>query len=288
MAAARRGTRAVRNTPDDARMPLVGPPDPLRLLRIAQTASGAIAHRLRADHTTLNHRSLRSYSGTTVHAYLHAAVAPSRRIRPIGGDVMADLAASMAASLDLPPTPTTAGADGQRFEVKDDGSPTRTLFITSSGVLEMLWALQQSPTEDAAWSVSALDACAALARFVTLVQGASYGSMIRSSRWRKLVDPRVDWCIGVTPTAKTENGPRGWRDILLVGEQPDRATDHAYGFMPPAGYGAQRLHNVQRSLSSEVILQTLLTEWLQVNGYLRTGAAVERTIAAALRAPQAP
>jgi hypothetical protein len=276
----------VRCSHNDASMPL-GPVDPLRLLssmlQMSQSASRSVMRKLRADHTTLHERSLRSYSGVMAHAYLHAAIAPSRRIRPLNGDAMADVAALLSQSLGLPSTPAMAGPHSQRFETTDDAdSPTRTLFVTSSGVLEMLWALKQTPTDDASWSISALDACAALARFTTLVQGAVYRNILGRSHWSRYLHSRVDWSLGVMPSAMRENGPRGWRDIIVVGPQPGRATNHVYGFLPAAGYGATRLHNVKCSLDTREVLRTLLAEWLQANGYLRTSPAIDRTIDAAL------
>lgn len=264
-------------------MPILSPIDPLRLPQMLRSAASAITRAVRADHITLNQRSLRSYSGVSTHAYLHAAVAPSRRIRPLGADAFADAAASFAESLGLPHVPTMAGTGSQRFETPgDDGAPTRELFLTRSGVVELLWALEQRQTDDASWSVSALDACAALARFTELIRGEGYGRMLGQSRWSQRWHSRVDWSLGVLPSTMRENGPRGWRDIVVEGPQPDRATNQAFGFMPPHGYGAQRLWNVKRSLDAHEVLQTLLCEWLQANGYLHTGSAVQRTIDAAL------
>ncbi len=70
----------------------------------------------------------------------------------------------------------------------------------------------------------------------------------------------------------------------MAGPQPDRASGHDYGFMPPSGYGASTLRGVARSLESRFILNVLLDEWLQANGYLRTQAAVDSTVDAAFEA----
>lgn len=273
----------VRETSDHALMPIFGPVDPLHLAHAFRGAGQSVTRRLRADHLTLNDRSLRSYGGVMAHAYLHAAVAPSRRIRPLDGDAMAEAAASCARFLGLPSMPAMSGAHSQRFETSDsEGASTRSLFVTRSGVLEILWALKQTPTDDASWSVSAVDACGALARFSALVQSDIYGDMLGSSRRARVLHSRVDWSLGVAPTTMSNNGSRGWRDIIVDGPQPDRATNHPYGFIPPGGYGARRLHDVKRTLATREILQTLLAEWLQANGYLRSGSAIERTVEAAL------
>lgn len=158
----------VRETSDHAPMPIFGPVNPLRLAHAFRGAGQSVTRRLRADHLTLNNRSLRSYGGVM------------------------------------------AGAHSQRFETSDsEGASTRSLFVTRSGVLEILWALNQTPTDDASWSVSAVDACGALARFSALVQSDIYGDMLGSSRRARVLHSRVDWSLGVTPTTMSNNGPRG-------------------------------------------------------------------------------
>ncbi len=219
------------------------------------------------------------------HAFLHAAVAPSRRIRLDSSDHLVERAAVLAAALDLPTVPYLAGVDSQRFAEDDDtGAHARSLLVTRSGVLEMLWALQQTPTEDDAWAVHAVDACAQLARFARIVGSDDYGCLLGHSRWSHLRHSRVDWALGVTPTTASNTGQRGWRDIVVVGPQPDRASGHAFGFIPPSGYGAGKLWGVKRSLAPEQIVRLMLDEWLRANGYLRVSNAVERTVEAAIAA----
>lgn len=121
------------------------------------------------------------------------------------------------------------------------GGPDPLPLMTRSGVLEMLWALQQTPTEDDAWAVHAVDACAQLARFARIAGSDDYGCLLGHSRWSHLRHSRVDWALGVTPTTASNTGQRGWRDIVVVGPQPDRASGHAFGFIPPSGYGAGKL-----------------------------------------------
>ena len=157
-------------------------------------------------------------------------------------------------------------------------------MVTRSGVLELLWALEQLPTADDAWAVRAIDACTQLARFAQVVGGDDYGRLLATSRWRRRVHARVDWMLGVAVTTAGDTGTRGWRDILVVGEQPDRASGHAYGSMSPAGYGTDRLRGVKRSLAPAAIASVMLDDWLRANGYLRTTSAVEATVAAAIAA----
>jgi hypothetical protein len=60
------------------------------------------------------------------HAFLHAAVARSRRILPGTGDELAQRAAALASALGLPTVPHLAGADSHRFAEIDapgDGKP---------------------------------------------------------------------------------------------------------------------------------------------------------------------
>jgi hypothetical protein len=234
------------------------------------------------DHLTLNQRSLRTYGTPMTHAFLHAAVAPSRRIRPGRTEDFVEQAAALAGALGLPTLPSLADADNQRFVVEDhDGSHVRDLLVTRSGLLEMLWALEQLPTDDGVWAVRAVEAGSQLTHFVCLVRGNDYGRLLGSSRWSRTLHSRVDWTLGVTVTTAGDAGQRGWRDIIVVGPQPDRASGHAFGFMPPRGYGVGTLYGVRRTLGPEPIIRVMLHEWLQANGYLRTSEAVERTLSAA-------
>jgi hypothetical protein len=263
---------------------VIGPIDPLRAFRALRSAGSRITQTARPDHMTLNQRSLRSYSALMSHAFLHAAVAPSRGIR--GGDVdqHAGRAIALAAALGLPPTPYLADAEVQRFSEFDaSGGQIRSLVVTRSGLLEMLWALEQLPTEDGSWAVRAVDACTQLARFARLVAGEDYGRILGSTPLSRRLHSRVDWALGVLPTTAGPNGMRGWRDILVVGDQPERASGQVYGFMPPTGYGADSLFGQRRSLKPKVILEVMLDEWLRANGYLYFGPAVERTVDKALR-----
>ncbi|HXW59819.1 MAG TPA: hypothetical protein VEJ23_10125 [Solirubrobacteraceae bacterium] len=266
-------------------MAIFGPLDPLRALSALQSGAARLGRSAYADHTTINERSLRTYSGVMTHAFLHAAVAPSRRIRPRNTDHLVERAAALAAAFGLPTVPYLADADSQTFAQEDDGgSRVRSLLVTRSGVLEMLWALQQMPTDDGAWAVRAVDACAQLARFIRIVGSDDYGYLLGDPRWLGLRHARIDWTLGVTTTTAGNAGQRGWRDIVMVGPQPDRASGHVYGFMPPSGYSAGKLRGVKRSLGSEQILRMMLEEWLRANGYLRTSDAVSRTVEAAMDA----
>ena len=217
------------------------------------------------------------------HAFLHAAVAPSRRIRRGSADEFADRAAALAAALGLSAVPFLADAESHRFaEMDATGSPARSLVVTRSGVLAMLWALEQLPTPNNARAVRAIDACTQLARFARLVSGDDYGQLLATSRWRRRAHSRVDWMLGVAVTTAGSTGTRGWRDILLPGAQPDRASGHVYGSMSPHGYGTDKLRGVKRSLEPTAIVRVMLEEWLHANGYLRTTSAVDATVAAAV------
>ncbi len=163
-----------------------------------------------------------------------------------------------------------------------EGDDARQLVVTSSAMLELLWSLEQLPTADAAWAVRALDASVALGRFAEIVADDTYGRMLGASRASRVLHTRIDWTIGVMPTTAAENGPRGWRDILVVGQQPERATEHVYGFMPPAGYGGDELRNIRRTTNPSVVLEVVLNEWLRANGYLRFDAAVSQTVERAM------
>jgi hypothetical protein len=214
-------------------------------------------------------------------ACLHAAVAPSRRIRP---EEFGERAATLAGALGLPTIPHRAGTDGQRFaRIDASGAPTHSLFVTRSGVLELLWALEAVPTDDGARAVRALDACTQLARFAGLVGGTDYAHVLAASRWRRARHARVDWILGVTTATGSVDGADGWRDIQVVGPQPDRASGQTYGFMEPAGYG-RKLRAIKRSHERADIVRALLTDWLHANGYLRTAGTVEATVNAAIAA----
>lgn len=264
-------------------MALVGPIDPFRAFRALRSAGARVAQATRADHMTLNQLSLRSYSALMTHAFLHAAVAPSRGIQ--GGDVddYAERAAAIAGALGLPPTPQLADPDMMRFSDFDEsGGEECSLVVSRHGLLEMLWALEQLPTDDGAWAVRAVDACAQLARFAALVAGEDYGCILGGSRLSRRLHSRVDWTLGVLPTTAGPDGMRGWRDIIVAGEQPERATGVAFGFMPVRGYGTDALFGVKRSLRPGAIVKVMLDEWLRANGYLRVGSAVDRTVDGAL------
>jgi len=263
---------------------MLGPLDPLRALAAVRAAGARLVRAIRADHMTLNQRSLRSYAGPTSHACLHAAVAPSRRIRPTPTDEFGERAAALAGALGLPTIPHRAGTDSQRFaQIDASGTPTHSLVVTRSGVLELLWALEEVPTDDGAWAVRALDPCTQLARFAGLVGGNDYAHVLAASRWRRARHSRVDWILGVTTTTGGIDGTHGWRDIHVVGPQPDRASGHTHAFMEPAGYGTQ-LRGIKRSHARADIVRVLLTDWLHANGYLRTASAVEATVSAAVAA----
>lgn len=265
-------------------MSALGPLDPFRAFGALRAAVARLARAARADHGTLNERTQRTYGAVMTHAFLHAAVAPSRRIRPGTGDELAERAAALAGALGLPTIPYLAGADSHRFaEIDAGGSQIRSLTVTRSGVLEMLWALEQIPTADDAWAVRAVDACTQLVRFARLVSGDDYGQLLATSQWRRRVHSRVDWMLGVAVSTAGSTGERGWRDILLVGEQPDCASGHAYGLMNPYGYGTDRLRGARRSLEPPAIVPVMLEEWLRA-GYLRTPNAVEATVVAAIAA----
>ena len=266
-------------------MSALGPLDPFRALSALRSLIARVTRAAKADHTTLNERTQRTYGVLMSHAFLHVAVAPSRRIRPGSADKFANSAAALAGALGLPVVPLLADAGSQRFaEIDAAGSQIRSLVVTRSGVIEMLWALEQHPTADGAWAVRAVDACTQLARFAQLVGDDDYQQLLATSRWRRRVHSRVDWMLGVAVTTADSNGTRGWRDILVPGEQPDRASGHAYGFMSPYGYGTDRLRGVKRSLEPAAIVRVMLEEWLRANGYLRTTNAVKATVAAAIAA----
>jgi hypothetical protein len=276
---------AVRLRSDDPDVSVFGPVDPLRAFGALRAAVARLVRAARADHGTLNERTQRTYGVVMTNAFLHAAVAPSRRIRPGTGDELADRAGALAGALGLPTVPYLAGADSHRFaEIHAGGSQIRSLTVTRSGVLEMLWALEQVPTAHDALAVRAVDACTQLARFARLVSGEDYGRLLATSRWRRRVHSRVDWMLGVAVSTAGSTGEPGWRDILVVGEQPDRASGHAYGFMSPYGYGTDRLRGAKRSLELAAIVTVMLEEWLRANGYLHTTDAVEATVAAAITA----
>lgn len=262
-------------------MAILGPIDPVRAVGLARSGAARLARLAQADHLTLDQRSLRSYSGVMTHAFLHVAVAPSRRLRG-GQDRLVDLASLLAAALGLPTVPYLADASSQRFVEEDHLGHARSLLVTRTGVLEMLWALEQVPCGNGAWAVRASDACAQLGRFARLVRSDDYGRLLGRSR-----HSRVDWTLGVTPTTVGDTGQRGWRDIIVIGVQPARASGHLYGFMPPNGYGSSRLRGVKRSLGPEQIMRVMLEEWLQANGYLRISDAVDRTIDEAIAAQAA-
>jgi hypothetical protein len=92
-----------------------------------------------------------------------------------------------------------AAPDSQRFaRINASGTPTHSLVVTRSGVLELLWALEEVPTDDDARAVRALDACTQLARFASLVGCTDYAHVLAVSRWRRARHSRVDWIVGVT------------------------------------------------------------------------------------------
>lgn len=257
-------------------MSTLGPLDPFRALGALRSAIRRLSRAARADHTTLNERSQRTYGVPMTHAFLHAAVAPSRRIRPRSPEEFVERSAALAEALGLPAIPHFAEASIQRFAEADaTGSQARSLHVTRSGVIEMLWALEQVPTADDAWDVRAVDAGVQLARFARVVAGDDYARLLASLPWRRRVHSRVDWTLGVAVTTAGSDGTRGWRDILVVGDQPDRASGHDYGHMSPYGYGGDRLRGVKRSLDPAVIVTVLLEDWLRANGYLRATSAVD-------------
>jgi len=257
-------------------MPALAPLDPLRLLSSARSGVARARDTLRADHMTLNQRSLRSYSSVMTHAFLHAAVAPTRRLRQPSVDFI-EIASVLAQRLDLPAVPHLASAGMHRFVVPDEvGSHARTLTVNASGLVEMLWALEQLPTSDGAWAINAVEPCTQLARFATLVASEDYGRLLGRSWVARRLHMRVDWVLGITMTSAKEGTGRGWRDIILPDSVLERATGHEFGFMPPGGYGASRLRNVRRTESPNAVVTILLEEWLQANGYFRINAAVEQ------------
>jgi hypothetical protein len=173
----------------------------------------------------------------------------------------------------------------QRFVVPDEvGSHARSLTVNSSGLVEMLWALEQLPTSDGAWAINAIEPCTQLARFATLVASEDYGRLLGRSWVARRLHMRVDWALGITMTSAKDGTGRGWRDIILPDAAPERATGHEFGYMPPAGYGASRLRNVRRTQSSTTLVAILLEEWLQANGYFHINAAVAQIAETAVSA----
>jgi hypothetical protein len=67
--------------------------------------------------------------------------------------------------------------------------------------------------------------------------------------------------LGVAVTTAGSTGTGGWRDILIPGAQPDRASGHVYGSMNPFGYGTDKLCGVKRSLEPAVIVRVMLDAW---------------------------
>lgn len=270
-------------------MPAIAPFDPLRLLSGARSGAARARDTLRADHMTLNQRSLRSYSSVMTHAFLHAAVAPARHLRRPDPDFV-EIGSVLAQRLDLPTVPHLASAGMHRFVVPDEvGSNARSLTVNASGLIEILWALEQLPTSDGTWAINALEPCTQLARFATLVASEDYGRLLGRSWIARRLHTRVDWTLGITLTAARQGGGRGWRDIIVPDQALERATGHEFGFMPPVGYGASRLRNVRRTESPNTVVAILLTEWLQANGYFHIDAAVEQVTetAVSLCAPHA-
>jgi hypothetical protein len=74
-------------------MAILGPLDPFRAFSALRSGVTGLLRAAQADHATIAQRSLRSYSSVMTHAFLHAAVAPSRRIRPVAADDLVEHAA---------------------------------------------------------------------------------------------------------------------------------------------------------------------------------------------------
>ncbi len=267
-------------------MPAIAPFDPLRLIGGARSLAAAAQRAIRADHATLNQRSVRSCSAPMTHAFLYAGVAPARRVRRPSRD-FGVLASALASRLNLPPLPHLASAQMQRFVALDqEGSYARSLEIRTSGMVELLWALVQLPTPDGAWALDASEACRQLAAFASLIGSDEYARLLGRSRLARRHGRRVDWVLAVTVTSRNDGSGRGWRDIIAPGHALARATGHEFGFMPPAPYGASRLRNVRRSESPRAIVTVLLEEWLLANGYLDVDTVVPEITAAAAEAVQ--
>jgi hypothetical protein len=263
-------------------MPAIAPLDPIRLLASARSGLAKTRDALRSDHMTLNERSLRTYSSLMTHAFLHAAVAPARRLRRPSADFI-EVGAALAQRLDLPTVPHMASAEMHRFVASDESdTQSRTLTVRASGLVEMLWALEQLPTGDGAWAINAIEPCMQLARFASLIASDDYGRLVSRSRLGRRRHMRVDWSLGITMTSAKEGVGRGWRDIILPDTTLERATGHEFGFMPPSGYGSARLRNVKRTESPNAVVGILLEEWLQANGYFHVEAAVKRVAEAAV------
>ncbi len=264
-------------------MPAFAPFDPIRLLSGLRAGVVRARHAIRPDHLTLNQRTvLRSYSSVMTHAFLHAAVAPTRRLRRPNTDLV-DIGSARAQNLGLPSVPHLASAGMHRFVAPDEeGSHARSLTVNASGLIEMLGALEQLPTPDGAWAITALDPCTQLARFAGLIASDGYGRLLGRSSLARRLHTRVDWTLGVTMTSAREGAGRGWRDIIVPDQVLERATGHEFGFMPPMGYGASRLRNAKRTAPPDTIVAVLLEEWLEANGYFRVDAAVAQITGAAV------
>lgn len=273
-------------------MPVLGPVNPVELLRAARAGAKSAARRLQPDHRTITVRSVRFSPQNMVRLYLYVVVAPSR-FAPRHFDDRQVARARAFASHAFPgvfeAVPRSAEEAMTLFAVEgDDHLRERALYVHRTGLVELLWALDYEDTGENL-AIALEEMASVVIRMAAAIARPPYAELSRAGRGRRR-RARVDWWFHVATNISAASGSRSWTELKFSAEMPPRAR-HDWAAAPADGYGWERLRNSRRNRRPEDVARSFLAEFLTANGYYEFSEALENTIAEAsgsLEAPAAP
>jgi len=233
-----------------------------------------IRERFGADHLAITAIRTRADQQLSGGYYVVVAAAPSRRIAPIDPALLIDVARQEAAALlDWTGHPTYAGGDTVRFERRDDRQNVEVaLEMRSSGLLELVHrvALEPVGTEQGP-RLMLVDVIAPIVLMTAVVGGRPFA---RAQRHRR----RVDWYIGLTPSAVTPNGSVPWSGLAFRGEEPGGRATNARPTCPIGGFAATALRSRRRRQAPRELLELATRDLLVECGYFDFDNSVDDVI----------
>lgn len=224
--------------------------------------------RLKPDHETLRRRRVSGDGWYSAGFYVAAAVAPSRRVRPVSATRLGTLAIHFTEAgwpQLFGDTPTTSFSELVRFETRGpDGELNAVIEVHGSGLVEMLWRMPVSDGEMR--RLCLIDVLVPIAQFARAVRGHLFSQLAPRRR-------HVDWYISLSPYQSTAAGPLPWSELILPALSSARRASDARPFSTPTGLAALALRGWRRGTPVVRLLEVAATDLLLQNGYFEFGRA---------------
>ena len=271
-------------------MPVFGSLNPVQVATALRRWGAAAARRVRPDHRSIGTIEVK-FPGTLMNRfYLYVAVAPSRSATRSRDDGQVSRARAFAEDL-LPgifgPEPSYSFDGMTVFTVNPTGRTVeRALYVHRSGLIELLWALTPTPTNDGKIVLDVEEMIAVIGRLVLAVGRSPYADISRAGRGRRRF-ARLDWRFNLAAAISSTEGERSWSGLRFPDVQPQRARDQRPS-PTPVGYGLEKLRNTRRSTHPARLARVFVTDMLVANGYFEVSAAVEQGLESGLNMLELP